>query len=314
MQALERRTKASPDLAWSRRRSRRPWHGGCYSASIDVPRERRRSRGSRAVPGINTELHYQGRSLQVSWNGYAITDSDAFLAYLQGPVQSRLADTEMREGLEEALLALPTTGMSPDELRTFLSSGTAAKPWEVGEALAECLLTDREGWQVHWPWNSRRDRRTPQASLPGADLVGFTGVNGHAQLLFGEVKTSNDHDSPPGVMNGRRSGLAYQLEELSTPLSPDHSALIQWLWSRCQGELEQLIFRAAMQRFINSKGKDLLLVGVLLRDTPPNERDLKSRAVNLGTKVSAPTEAHFVAWYTPHSIPDWPSLASGGEE
>ena len=54
-----------------------------------------------------------------------------------------------------------------------IENSPEAEDWEVGEALAECALQHDSGREVHWPWNTVRDRRTPRASLPGTDLVGF---------------------------------------------------------------------------------------------------------------------------------------------
>lgn len=55
-------------------------------------------------------------------------------------------------------------------------------------------------------------------------------------------------------------------------------------------------------------GKDILLVGVLLRDTEPNELDVTARAVALAKSLRAPTRIEVTAWYLPVLIKDWPAL------
>lgn len=287
-------------------------HLNCWnqeSVSYGYP-NRSRSRG--VVPSFLARQQYQGTSLQVTWSGRVISDTDAFLAYLSGRVRNRVFDSGMVEPLEEVIRGMRTTGMETDGLEAFLASTPSPAPWEIGEALAECLLSDGEDWLAYWPWNSRRDRRTPLASLPGADLVGFKAGGTSPQLLFGEVKTSSDLTVPPGVMNGRDNGLAYQIESLSIQWSPTHFELIKWLWSRCQQAPDQLVFRPAVEKYIQSNGKDLAVVGVLLRDTPPNEDDLKRRSVSLSARISAPTAVQFIAWYAPHPISSWPDLVNGG--
>ena len=51
-----------------------------------------------------------------------------------------------------------------------------------------------------------RDRRTPRASLRGADLIGFHCENEALFLLLGEVRTSSEKNTPPRVMRGDSVG------------------------------------------------------------------------------------------------------------
>ena len=60
------------------------------------------------------------------------------------------------------------------------------------------------------------------------------------------------------------------------------------------------------------EGKALLLVGVLIRDTPPSERDLESRGKALSGRIADPTRVDLVAWYLPVPISDWPALMQAG--
>ncbi|NCC61037.1 MAG: hypothetical protein EOM12_08860 [Verrucomicrobiae bacterium] len=56
------------------------------------------------------------------------------------------------------------------------------------EALAEAWLEKEH--KVIWPWNMERDKRNANASLPGADLVGFVENGSEIRLILGEVKSS----------------------------------------------------------------------------------------------------------------------------
>ena len=154
-----------------------------------------------------------------------------------------------------------------------------------------------------------RDRRTPRASLPGADLVGFYREDDTVLLLFGEVKTSSDTKTPPGVMNGG-SGMTWQLEQSATRLDVQH-ALLKWLHARCYDSPYHDLYKRAVARYLESEGKDLMLVGVLLRDTTPSERDLKARGKTFAEKLPAPTRIDLVAWYLPQPIADWSKLLQG---
>ncbi|MBD2305683.1 hypothetical protein H6G17_09170 [Chroococcidiopsis sp. FACHB-1243] len=98
----------------------------------------------------------------MSWRGELIVNVGEFETYLEGPVYERLIDEENRKACIADLQGLATTGMAFATLEKLLASEPAREPWEVGEALAECLLAD--SCNVKWPWNSERDKRTPGAS------------------------------------------------------------------------------------------------------------------------------------------------------
>jgi hypothetical protein len=196
--------------------------------------------------------------------------------------------------------------MATERVEQLLRAVPDPEGWEIGEALAECALQADSGREIHWPWNTVRDRRTPRASLPGTDLVGFCKFDTAVRLVFGEVKTSSETSAPPNVMYGG-SGMAWQLEESTTRLDVQRT-LLQWLYARCSDEPHRSMYHEAVGRFLASQGKDLLIIGVLIRDTAPNEADLQSRAKALGTKLRSPTSVELVAWYLPVPIAEWPAL------
>lgn len=182
-------------------------------------------------------------------------------------------------------------------------------PWEVGEALAACILAADPTRGVRWPWNSARDRRSPRASLPGPDLVGLCFENDTAVLLFGEVKTSSDPSTPPNVMQGKR-GMAAQLERIATS-SEIQLALLSWLLARCRNSPDRDLYEQAIERYLESEGKDVLLVGALLRDTDPSELDLKGTAERLSKRIDSATPVELIALYLPEPIKGWPHLLRG---
>lgn len=196
--------------------------------------------------------------------------------------------------------------MATEFVERLLNSLPNTKDWEIGEALAECALQSESEHDVSWPWNTVCDRRTPRASLPGADLVGFLREDEDAFLLFGEVKTSRDASTPPGVMNGG-SGMAWQLEQSATRLDIQH-ALLKWLHARCRVEPYRNLYERAVSRYLESAGRELFIVGVLIRDTKPNELDFKARGESLSAKLKAPTRVNLIAWYLPVPILEWPNL------
>lgn len=225
--------------------------------------------------------------------------------FIKGPVRDRVTDSAFMDGFEQDLLALATTDMERDTVREILEASPPPLDWAIGEAMAECLLEGEYG--AVWPWNENRDLKTPRASLPGADIVGFIGDGGEVRFLFGEVKTSSDAKTPPGVMSGR-SGLAHQIDTLRSDVSVLRNLII-YLGSRCKGTPFEASYQKAASKLISSGGKDIELVGILLRDTKPHEDDLRTRGQAL-SKHPAPPRVRLDCWYMPRPISDWVALAT----
>jgi hypothetical protein len=253
---------------------------------------------------LGSEVCYSGNAASARWEGRHVVDGSRFKRFVREVVGPRVSD--VGSSFEPDLRGLATTGMATEFVERLLKAVPDPKGWEVGEALAECALQQDSGREVHWPWNTVRDRRTPRASLPGSDLVGFYREGASVLLLFGEVKTSSDAGTPPNVMNGG-SGMTWQLEQSATRLDIQH-ALLQWLHARCQAEPNRDLYEKAVGRYLESEGKELLLVGILIRDTAPSELDLKGRGQALAKRLGKPTRIELIAWYLPVPIAEWPTL------
>jgi hypothetical protein len=261
------------------------------------------------LPSITT-VSYEGHSSQVFWRGVSMEDGNDFNTFMTTDVASRLQDTEGHAEFEQILLGLANTGFARDSLNAILVSEVPeGRDWAVGEAIAEAYL-NREH-EITWPWNMERDKRNPNASLPGADLVGFEIDGEYPRLVLGEVKTSSDANTPPGVMDGR-SGMTHQIDHLANNLSLI-CQLLKWLWPRCKGTEHRALFDASVGLFLESQNRAISLYGVLIRDTQPNVLDLQARGQTLTRALQAPTTCHLIAIYLPCAISDLPSRASGGK-
>lgn len=250
---------------------------------------------------IKVERCYPADKAIVHWRGYRFVDMAEFDLFLQGAVKARVTDAEFEDSLAEDLQALVTTQMGSETLTAILTAPNAPLDWEIGEAMAECLL--EQEFEACWPWNENRDRKTPRASLPGADVVGFVGEGESVTFLFGEVKTSSDQNHPPGVMAGR-SGLAHQIDALASSLEINAS-LLRWLYARCKNTDHWPKFQVACERYFASAGTDVTLVGVLLRDTSPHEDDLRTRSQAIAALNQDFPKMRLDAWYVPRAINEW---------
>jgi len=263
------------------------------------------------MSGTFSTTEYEGQKNQVSWHGINLSDNADFKKFVSEDVTSRLRDTEGREDCESHLRSLSLTGFGKENLEEVLQAEIEEdRDWAVGEAFAEAWL-DRE-YNITWPWNMERDKRNPYGSLPGADLVGFHHVDDETRLLLGEVKTSTEEKYPPSVMKGR-SGMIHQIDNLSTNLGLI-ATLVRWMWVRCKNTEYQESFDAAVIVYFESGNKAVSLFGVLVRDTNPNELDLKNRGRALGRNLIAPATCRLIAVYLPCTIDDLRSKVAGGDD
>ena len=235
-------------------------------------------------------------------------EGDDFGTFMSTEVASRLYDHEGQAGFENHVRALANTGFAIESLNEILAAEIPEdRDWAVGEALAEAYLSREVG--IIWPWNMERDKRHYSASLPGADLVGFSITDDKVRLALGEVKTSSDVATPPGVMNGR-SGMTNQIDALASNLSLI-VRLLQWLLPRCKGTTHEDNFNSAVGLYFESGNKAVALFGVLVRDTEPNEKDLEPRGRTLAKTVRNPTTCQLIALYLPCRIRHLPARVEG---
>ena len=255
-------------------------------------------------------ISYEAQDRQVSWRGVSMADGDSFDSFMTNDVASRLHDEEGTIEFEAHLRGLANTGFERDNLNEILAAEIPeVRDWAIGEAMAEAYL-GRE-YDITWPWNMERDKRTPKASLPGADLVGFE-VNGdNVRLALGEVKSSSEDRYPPQLMSGRSGHMGHQIDDLATNLSLIYQ-LFKWLWVRCKNTEHETSFNAAITVYLSSGNRAVTLFGVLVRDTQPNELDLKARGKTLAGRIQDPTTCKLVAIYLPCAISDLQEHVSGG--
>lgn len=256
-------------------------------------------------------ISYEQQDRQVSWRGIGIVEGEHFNTFMSQDVASRLHDEEGAATFEAHLRGLANTGFARDSLDAILKAEILEeRDWAVGESLAEAYLSQEH--EIIWPWNMERDKRHPKASLPGADLVGFEICGDVVRLALGEVKTSTDVGTPPGVMNGR-SGMKHQIDKLANELSLILQ-LLKWLLPRCKGTEHENTFNASIRLFLASGNKAVALFGVLVRDTPPSELDLQARAQTLAEILHDATTCQLIAIYLPCAITDLPARISGGRQ
>lgn len=232
------------------------------------------------------------------------------MAHMRTRVRERVEDMEHVGLIEVALHEAAVSSKDAKYVDEVLSSSAPKRPWSIGEAVAECFPADDSDRDIIWPWNRARDLIEPNASLPGADLIGFCTKDGETRLLIGEVKTSSEQRTPPTVMN-INSGMPCQIMKNATSTKVRRKLLLTWLGARCTTEDMKLLYRAAVAKLVRSGGRDILVMGMLLRDTEPSELDISAAAEHLADNLDSPTDAEISVWYLPIPISEWVSAIDG---
>lgn len=229
----------------------------------------------------------------VDYEGHLFLDGK-FEECLQGRVKEKFQDSEWAEMLTEQ--AVESTGFSEENFTDIFVNREEESSWRIGELVAESILEDK--YDVRFYYNSSRDSKNLRSNLTGADLIGFCNIENDVCFLFGEVKTSNDLDTPPNVLYGK-TGMIYQLESLINDKNKRHD-LVKWVWGKAiliKGRFKEECAKA-LGTYIGSNHCKLQLVGVLVRDTQPNERDLKARARALRNNIPANMKVKLISLYS----------------
>ena len=186
--------------------------------------------------------------------------------------------------------------------------------FRVGEAYAEIILEQEFTCRFHW--NENRDTRNPKGNKTGADLVGFIEVDDQVLFLFGEVKTSSETaNRPPQVMTSA-DGIESQLRDLYNDRSK-RLILISYLKNKMRHYPEGHPFRndfESSERAYYSDGCDYQLIGVLVRDVVPEERDVSVSYERLRDQVLEPKGIKLLATYLPIQKEDWLNVINDTQE
>jgi hypothetical protein len=238
-------------------------------------------------------LKYSVGAAPVTGCGISWT-ADELNAALAGPVAEVIFDDAGKADLAALLAGLPETEFDQTTIREVFAVSRAPEDWRVGEALAESYLVHHR--KCHFPWPDGRDERRSGSSLPGADLVGFQNDGETDRFAFGEVKTSSKNQYPPGAMHGPK-GLKQQLEDLRDNASIRND-LMKYLGHRATNASWKGQFQRAVGRYLTNSS-DVRVFGLMVRDVPPHEDDLRVRVSKLGNDCPLAMVIELMAVYLP---------------
>lgn len=221
----------------------------------------------------------------------------------QKDVRANLFDTP---GTDELIEALSSTGFDSPMLKEILSLETQtelAKDWRIGEEFSEVFF--KRYFDAIIPYNSVRDAKNPSANMTGTDIVGFLNSPKGMKFLFVEVKTSNQEQCPPSVCYG----MTKQIEELIDVNRSISNNLVRYLGHKLKTLGLFIIWQQALKLFLN---KQYVVFGSLVRDTPCNEKDLKSRFDFVLNELESTLMVGMVALYIPQKMSAWSDIVIKG--
>lgn len=240
-----------------------------------------------------TDTHYTLGTPPVTGSGLGVLSNDLDAA-LSGPVAAVVFDDAGNEEIAALLGSVADTEFSRSNLDVLLNNDRQPEDWRVGEALAECYLTECK--DCHFPWPDGRDERKRGSSLPGADLVGFHRDGQVDRFAFGEVKTSAENAYPPSAAYGRH-GLKQQLEDLRDRREI-RDDLVKYLAHRATYATWRIRYQSAASVYLRDPS-EVRIFGVLVRDVPPHQDDLRARVNRLARDCPASTIIELLALYLP---------------
>ncbi|MBS0923571.1 hypothetical protein JK188_03650 [Providencia sp. JGM181] len=214
---------------------------------------------------------------------------------LSGPVKMILQDATGQAELTDLLAGLVTTEFELGELTEVLAEECEFEDWLIGEAIAEAFVAERG--RCEYPWPTSRDLKNSNASPAGCDLTGLQLLDDQElpyRFSFGEVKTSYDQNSPPSVM----TSLGNQLFGLRDNKSVKNE-LVKYLGRHALGKPWLSKYKSAATRYFRSGGTDIAVYGVLVRDTPPRDADIRGKARALAVNCPEATDIEFHAVHIP---------------
>ena len=242
------------------------------------------------------DVVYEIENSKVIAFGVLHTDKE-MLDALNNEVCERVYDITGTNSLVNSILAgLADTGFKKDSLMDFFTNNSddCISEWIVGEAYAQAYL--EANFASVLPWNLKRDIKKRGSSLPGADIVGLRSHNDTSFFLFGEVKTSSDNNYPPSIMYGPK-GLKKQIEELCNE-EETIKTLVVYLGIRLINTQYWAMYQNAFVKYYENI-HNICIIGVLVRDVEPNDKDLAARAKPLSSYCIDGRQISLIAIYLP---------------
>ena len=238
-----------------------------------------------------------------------IFDSEYIKSKLVNEIKQRLTDQKGSQQLINRFENISSTGFEKTRLnQIFTLEEKDYEPWQIGEAFSEYFL--EEDRNVKFWTHVLRDLRNPNASSTGTDILGFVDLGDETLFVFGEVKTSTEESSPPGLLTGR-SGMKKQIRDLIKD-NEIKDNLVKFLGHKVVDLPEDHAFLNDYKNALMSYMKNKVhLYGVLVRDVECKDTDLRARYKEYKDNLHESTVLDFLGLYIPIKSDQWNTIIRG---
>lgn len=268
---------------------------------------------------MKQEYKYTDIETEKTYEGFLYSENE-IESIFPTQVKEKLLDTEGTDELLEEFFRELNDLKATDFDDTFLVNILKLddiilnhKSWRIGEAFAEYHIETNSNARFYY--NELRDTRNVFGNKTGADLVGFIKIEDEIVFLFGEVKTSGDKHVPPNVLYSRRNrtgklekGMIDQLKDLANNTNVTKQLIRNMGFKVKDLEKDNPFRRDYFEALNNFYFNKFHLIGILVRDTIPNEQDLRARFNNLTKNVKKEVGLNLTALYVPVEIDKWNNL------
>lgn len=251
--------------------------------------------------GLTLTRSYNENGGNVLLRGCQETNQKRFINYLLKELHNKIEYYLGKTVVLDRIKTLDKTGFQ-DNVLTRVSEITKG---DWGEFLTYDYLDVYLGIKI--PWSPHWDKRGEKHSLPGADIIGLKYYDGNVSFAFGEIKTSSQEGTPDIIRYGDDC-LINQLKGLTN--IEKRKKVVQWFLLRSSNQSWQGDFDKALSYYIEGE-HNYSIIGVLVKDTPPDILDLKCVTTAL-SDVKVRTSIHGI--YIPININQCISIYKSGCE
>lgn len=253
---------------------------------------------------MSWNVEYTYKNENVSYTGYSSSSQEEYEQFLEKElsvkIQYYLGNTDFQAFFSKTIEGLKTTDFESVNVEQSLKDVIPASDW--GEYFSYHQLETHLG--VSLPWPPSWDKRAKKASQQGPDIVGLKNNGGIQIFVFGEVKTSSESRCPPNIMVNGGDGMIDQIKRLE--LFEIRMFLIKWLVLKMNKRGREDEIKDAIRNHLKD---NYSIIGILVRDTPPNEADLKCVLTKIKNN-HIPKSFH--GYYIPVVVKDSISLCTQG--
>lgn len=193
-------------------------------------------------------------------------DKSEFIEYLSTTIKEKYCDVDKSKALDAYIKKSSILKKLKLENKLIKNKPIKYELWRAGEIISRCYLEDYQ--HAIFPYDKRWGDINQNASPGGLDQIGFIDKK-NPSLLFVEIKTTTQKNSPPSIM--------YELRDQIMSLfnTEQRDEIIIYVLMNIKDKKKQLRKKFDEAVFRHYKNNLFIVLGILVKEENPNEVDLK---------------------------------------